>query len=353
MMEQKTVLIVDDMPENIKLISQLLRGTCKTKVATNGEKAVEIASMDTPPDLILLDVQMPGMSGFEVCKILKDQESTRDIPIIFFTSPCDVKDEQRGFELGAVDFINKPVSPPILSARVHTHLRTKETDDALKHQTDILDVALLAMGSLAETRNNETRNHILRTAHFVRTPAEQLRETSPFRETLTADYIKRLHKSAPLHDIGKTAVPESILLKPGKLTAEEFEVVKKHTIYGRDAILSAGRELNVSSPYLKMAAEIACSHHEHWDGSGYPDGLSGNEIPIPGVVMAVADVYDALVTYRVYKPAFSHEVAIEIIKGARGTQFEPDVVDAFLAAEADFRKITLQFSGFEEERKAL
>lgn len=352
-MEQKTVLIVDDMPENIKLISQLLKGTCKTKVATNGEKALEIASMATPPDLILLDIQMPGMSGYDVCKTLKDQEGTRDIPVIFFTSPCDVKDEQRGFELGAVDFINKPVSPPILSARVQTHLRLKESADALNHQTDILDVTLLAMGSLAETRNNETRNHILRTAHFVRTLAEQLKETPPFRDILTPDYIQRLHKSAPLHDIGKTAVPESILLKPGKLTPEEFEEVKKHTLYGRDAIRDAEQELNVSSPYLEMAAEIACSHHEYWDGSGYPDGLSGNDIPFPARLMAVADVYDALVTYRVYKPAFSHEVATEIIKGARGTQFEPDVVDAFLASEADFQKIALHFAGFEKEHNTL
>ncbi|BCS96603.1 two-component system response regulator [Desulfoluna limicola] len=353
MTEQKTVLIVDDMPENIKLISQLLKGSCKTKVATNGEKAIEIASKGPPPDLILLDVQMPGMSGYEVCKTLKSQERTRDIPVIFFTSPCDVKEEQHGFELGAVDFINKPVSPPILSARVHTHLHLKETEVTLKHQRDILDVTLLAMGSLAEARNNETRNHIQRTAHFVKRLAEQLKGPPPFHELLTPDYIQRLYKAAPLHDIGKTAVPESILLKPGKLTAEEFEEIKKHTTYGREAILSATRELTISSPYLEMAGEIAGSHHEHWDGSGYPEGLSGEEIPFPARLMALADVYDALVTYRVYKPAFSHEVATQIITGARGTQFEPEVVDAFLASEEAFRTITLQFAGFQEDRRAL
>lgn len=353
MTDQKTVLIVDDMPENIKLISQLLKGTCKTKVATNGEKAIEIASAGNPPDLILLDVEMPGMNGYEVCKILKKQEMTRDIPVIFLTNPCDVKDEQLGFQLGAVDFINKPVSPPVLSARVHTHLRLKEADDFKKHQNAILDVTLLAIGSLSGAQNNETRNHILRTAHFVRILAEQLKDTLRFRDILTPDYIQLLFKSAPLHDIGKTVVPDSILLKPGKLTDEEFEEIKKHTNYGRDAILSAERQLNVSAPFLEMVREIAGSHHEQWDGTGYPQGLAGKEIPIPARLMGVADVYDALVTYRIYKPAFSHEIAVEIIKGGHGSQFDPDVVDAFLATEVAFNKIALEFSDFDQERMAL
>lgn len=218
--------------------------------------------------------------------------------------------------------------------------------------TPILDVALLAMGSLAETRNHESTPHIRRTAHFVKVLAEHLSQAPPFRDTLTPTYIDMLFRASPLHDLGKAGVPDRILLKPEKLTDAEFKEIQNHTIYGRDALRFAARQLKVSGPFLDIACAIAASHHERWDGTGYPEGLKAEAIPLPARLMTLADVYDALVTYRVYKPAFSHEVAVEIIKGGSGSHFDPEVVSAFLACESAFRRITLEFTGFEQERVA-
>jgi len=223
----------------------------------------------------------------------------------------------------------------------------------IRQLTAVRDVTLLAMGSLAETRNNESANHIRRTAHFIKILAEELSDTPGYKETLSPDTIEMLFKAAPLHDLGKAGVPDSLLLKPGKLTDDEFERVKMHTVHGREALRSAERHLNQTAPFLDIACDIASSHHERWDGTGYPDGLTGEEIPIPARLMALADVYDALVTYRSYKPAFSHEIAMEIIDGGRGTQFAPEVVDAFLAAEKAFQDIVLEFTDFPEEQVAL
>ena len=353
-----TVLVVDDTPENLTLMGALLRDHFMVKVANNGEKALKIAISDTLPDLVLLDIMMPGTDGYEVCRRLKATAATRDIPVIFLTARSDPDDERMGLALGAVDYITKPISPPILLARVNTHLALKATADFLRDKSAYLerevalrtlevqaiqDVTIMAMTSLAETRDNETGNHIRRTQLYVKALAERLRNHPRFEAVLNERMIELLYKSAPLHDIGKIGIPDSILLKPGKLTVEEFEVMKTHTTLGRKAIEDAERRLGMRVAFLSVSKEIAYSHQEKWDGSGYPQGLAGDQIPVSAHLMAVADVYDALINKRVYKAAFSHDQTCSTIVKGKGTHFDPDMVDAFVDIAEDFRSIALKY----------
>ena len=353
-----TVLVVDDTPENLTLMGALLRDHFMVKVANNGEKALKIAMSDTPPDLVLLDIMMPGLDGYEVCRRLKATAATRDIPVIFLTARSDPDDERMGLALGAVDYITKPISPPILLARVNTHLALKATADFLRDKSAYLerevalrtlevqaiqDVTIMAMTSLAETRDNETGNHIRRIQLYVKALAERLRNHPRFEAVLNERMIELLYKSAPLHDIGKIGIPDSILLKPGKLTVEEFEVMKTHTTLGRKAIEDAERRLGMRVAFLSVSKEIAYSHQEKWDGSGYPQGLAGDQIPVSAHLMAVADVYDALINKRVYKAAFSHDQTCSTIVKGKGTHFDPDMVDAFVDIAEDFRSIALKY----------
>lgn len=353
-----TVLVVDDTPENLTLMGALLRDHFMVKVANNGEKALKIAMSDTPPDLVLLDIMMPGLDGYEVCRRLKATAATRDIPVIFLTARSDPDDERMGLALGAVDYITKPISPPILLARVNTHLALKATADFLRDKSAYLerevalrtlevqaiqDVTIMAMTSLAETRDNETGNHIRRIQLYVKALAERLRNHPRFEAVLNERMIELLYKSAPLHDIGKIGIPDSILLKPGKLTVEEFEVMKTHTTLGRKAIEDAERRLGMRVAFLNVSKEIAYSHQEKWDGSGYPQGLAGDQIPVSARLMAVADVYDALINKRVYQAAFSHDQACSTIVKGKGTHFDPDMVDAFVDIAEDFRSIALKY----------
>ncbi len=353
-----TVLVVDDTPENLTLMGSLLRDHFMVKMANNGEKALKIAMSDTPPDLVLLDIMMPGLDGYEVCRRLKATAATRDIPVIFLTARSDPDDERMGLALGAVDYITKPISPPILLARVNTHLALKATADFLRDKSAYLerevalrtlevqaiqDVTIMAMTSLAETRDNETGNHIRRIQLYVKALAERLRNHPRFEAVLNERMIELLYKSAPLHDIGKIGIPDSILLKPGKLTVEEFEVMKTHTTLGRKAIEDAERRLGMRVAFLSVSKEIAYSHQEKWDGSGYPQGLAGDQIPVSARLMAVADVYDALINKRVYKAAFSHDQTCSTIVKGKGTHFDPDMVDAFVDIVEDFRSIALKY----------
>jgi putative two-component system response regulator len=355
---KQVILIVDDTPDNITLLSALLKDKYKIKIATNGLKALHIASLDPSPDLILLDVMMPEMDGYETCRRLKDNPQTHQIPIIFLTAKSQVSDEEMGLKLGAVDYISKPVSPPIVLARVATQLNLVRARNLLQDQNKNLeclvkdrtlklakmqDAIIMAMASLAETRDNETGNHIRRTQNYVAALARQLKDMPRFSSELTDENIELLYKSAPLHDIGKVGIPDNILLKPGKLTSEEFEVMKLHTNYGRETILSVERYLGESNEFLRFAREITYSHQEKWDGSGYPENLSGDAIPISARLMAVADVYDALISRRVYKPAFSHEEAIDIMRKGRGTHFDPDILDVFLKITEEFKQIALKY----------
>lgn len=362
-----TVLVVDDTPDNLSLVSGLLKDLYKVKVANSGERGLRIASADEAPDLILLDIMMPGMDGYAVCRQLKADPKTADIPVIFLTAKSQVEDEQMGLEIGAVDYITKPISPPILLARVATQITLKAAADFLRDKNTYLesevqkrtrevqvvqDVTIMAMASLAETRDNETGNHIRRTQNYVRVLASKLAMQSGFAAALDADTIELLYKSAPLHDIGKVGIPDAILLKPGKLTAEEFEVMKTHTTLGRDAIVAAEKLIDAPSTFLRLAREIATYHQEKWDGTGYPEGLAGEAIPLSARLMAVADVYDALISRRVYKPPFPHEKAVAIILEGRGKHFDPAMVDAFMEVEPEFHAIAERFSDSEAEVRA-
>jgi len=355
---KQVILIVDDTPDNISLLSGLLKDQYKIKIATNGLKALQIASSLPGPDLILLDVMMPEMDGYETCRRLKADIATSDIPIIFLTAKSQVQDEEMGLRLGAVDYISKPISPPIVLARVATQLNLVRARHLLQDQNKHLeslvqdrtrklakmqDAIIMAMASLAETRDNETGNHIRRTQNYVAALARKLKGHVRFSNELTEENIDLLFKSAPLHDIGKVGIPDNILLKPDKLTSEEFEVMKLHTVYGRETIISVEKYLGESNEFLRFAREITYSHQEKWDGSGYPENLAGDAIPLSARLMAVADVYDALISRRVYKPAFSHEEAIGIMRKGHGTHFDPDILDAFLEITEEFRQIANQF----------
>jgi len=353
-----TVLVVDDTPDNLALMAEVLGERYRVKVANSGERALKAMQSDPVPDLVLLDIMMPGMDGYEVCRRIKASAATRDIPIIFLTARADVDDERHGLELGAVDYVTKPVSPPIVMARVQTHLSLKATADFLRNKSDYLerevalrtlevqaiqDVTMIAMATLAETRDAETGNHIRRTQLYVKALAERLRRHPSFEAVLNSHMIDLLYKSAPLHDIGKVGIADHILLKPGKLTEAEFEAVKAHARLGRKAIESAERRLGMRVRFLNVAKDMAGSHHERWDGTGYPDGLAGQAIPVAARLMALADVYDAIVSERVYKTAETHEQACAALVKGRGTQFDPDVVDAFIDIADDFRSIALKY----------
>ena len=363
-LEKPTILVVDDSPDNLSLMSGLLKDLYKLKVANNGDKAIKIAQGDKKPDLILLDVMMPGLSGYEVCELLKGDPTTRDIPIIFLTAMTGADDEKKGLELGGADYITKPVSPPIVLARVKTQLQNKAAADFLRDQNAYLekevsertkevmaiqDVTILSMASLAETRDSDTGNHIRRTQYYVLALARALQSHPRFSEYLTEQNIKMLFKSAPLHDIGKVGIPDRILLKPGKLDPDEFEIMKTHTTLGRDALANAEKSLGTDVDFLKMAKEIAYSHQEKWDGSGYPEGVGGDDIPISARLMAVADVYDALISRRVYKEGMPHEKACAIIQESGGTHFDPDMVEAFSRIHEEFREIAQKYADSDSE----
>lgn len=357
--KKAVILIVDDSAENLLLLSDILKPYYGVKVANSGKKALEYLRTKTKPDLILLDILMPELSGYEVIEQIKNDPVLRDIPVIFLTAKESMKDEQKGFTLGAADYITKPVSVPILLARIKTQLENKKAADILKDQNHYLEeevqkrthdllaienVAILAMASLAETRDSETGLHIRRTQNYVKILAHRLKTHPKFSDFLTSENITILYKSAPLHDIGKVGIPDAILLKPAKLTSQEFEIMKKHTTLGKEAIEHAEQQLGYEIGFLKIAKEIAHSHQEKYDGSGYPLGLKGDEIPIAARLMAVADVYDALISKRVYKEAYAHEEAVAIIAKGRASHFDPDMVDAFLEIHEKFDAIAKRFS---------
>ena len=355
--KQPVVLVVDDVADNLALARALLRNQYDVKLAASGEQALTMVHSD-PPDLILLDIMMPGLDGYETCSRLKADERFRRIPVIFLTAKAEIEDEERGFSLGAVDYITKPLNPSLLLARVHTHLQLKQTQDALNERNEFLEaeivrrvneitllqeVAITAMASLAETRDRETGGHIQRTVHYVKALAEHLRQQGFYEEVLTPEAICLMAKSAPLHDIGKMGIPDMILWKPAKLNSEEFALVQRHPLIGKRAIEGAEKLLGTSDSFLRYAKEMAYSHHERWNGTGYPENLAGEQIPVSARLMALADVYDAIISRRVYKDPMPHENAVEIIREESGKQFDPGVVQAFLTLADRFREISETF----------
>jgi putative two-component system response regulator len=362
--KKPTLLVVDDTPDNLALISELLTGSYHLKLANNGNRALKLASTGTLPDLILLDIMMPEMDGYEVLQKLKSDPLTREIPVIFLTAKIAVEDEERGLALGAVDYLGKPISPPILMARIKNHLALKaqrdflsdkaaflaaEVDKRTREVVAVQDVTILALASLAETRDSDTGNHIRRTQHYVKALAEHLQKKSKFAGIISDSFIRVIFKSAPLHDIGKVGIPDRILLKPGKLDPAEFEIMKTHTLLGRDAIEQAEKELGIQADFLSMAKEIALSHQEKWDGSGYPEGLAGTAIPLSARMMALADVFDALISRRVYKEPMPIDKAIEIIELGKGAHFDPDLVEAFLEIQDQFLEIATRYADTDQD----
>jgi putative two-component system response regulator len=384
--ERATILAVDDMPENLVILGELLQPHYRVRAVSNGQRALQAARTEPRPDLILLDVMMPDMDGYAVLSRLHNDPNTSDIPVIFVTAMDQIDDEERGLDLGAVDYITKPVRPAILLARVRNHLELKRTRDWLRDQTGFLesevarrvrenqliqDVSIRALANLAETRDWETGNHIRRTQAYVSLLARCLQSHPRFAEYLTERRIEMIVKAAPLHDIGKVGIPDQILLKDARLTTEEFEIMKTHSRLGSDAIdkamrgalnnddytalqqhtrlgyeaLDFGGQKAESSPlaFLAIAKEIALRHHEKWDGTGYPDGLIGDEIPISGRLMALADVFDALISKRVYKKPFPIEDAEKIIVDGRQRHFDPDVVDAFITLRGEFSMVAQRY----------
>lgn len=361
------VLVADDVPSNVALLSGLLKPFCKVLVAGNGEKALAIAKA-AKPDLILLDIMMPVMDGYETCRLLKQEPGLKDIPVIFLTAREEAEDESKGLELGAVDYITKPIRSSILLARVKTHLELKQSKDFLKDKNHFLEmeisrriqevstiqeVTIMSMAALAEIRDPDTGNHIQRTKFYVRVLANHLSRSEKYAAVLTPETIDLIVTSAPLHDIGKVGIPDYILQKPGKLTAEEYEIMKTHTILGKEAILRAEKLMSSSETFLRYAKEIVHYHHERWDGTGYPAHLSGESIPISARLMAVADVYDALTGKRVYKKAIPHEMAVKMITDASGTHFDPDVVRSLVSCQEQFREISERYKGEDDEHMAV
>jgi putative two-component system response regulator len=345
-----TILVVDDAPTNLNVLAGLLSPHYRVKLASSGDKALQLARRSAP-DLILLDIMMPEMDGYEVCRRLKNDPATQRIPVLFLTAMSEPEDEARGFEVGAADFIQKPISPAIVQARVRTHLQIKSYQDELARrnawlqsalelrmaQVDQLREATLhVMISFAEFRDEETGNHVRRTQEYVRTLANHLLEQGQHTQVLNPASIDHIAKSAPLHDIGKVAIPDHILLKPGRLVGDELVVMREHAMHGWDMLSRASSRMGDDDGYLRHAMDISRYHHEKWDGSGYPEGLAGEAIPLSARLMAVADVYDALISRRPYKESMSHQHAADFILRGSGTHFDPQIVQAFQESQEQF-----------------
>ena len=331
--QRPTILVVDDEPLNLQVLRQLLHADYRLVFAKDGRSALSLAT-SSAPDLVLLDVMMPGMTGYEVCRALKDDARTRHVPVIFVTALADDADEALGLEAGAVDYITKPVSAPILQARVRTHLSLVRAEEL--HLTRMQ--AIRCLGIAAEFKDNETGAHVVRMSHY----AQVLALAAGYGAAQADDMLH----AAPMHDIGKIGIPDAILQKPGKLTDAEREVMKAHPLIGAQIL---GEH---ASPLFRMARTIALTHHEKWDGTGYPNGLAGADIPHVGRIVALADVFDALTSVRPYKPAWSVEEAMDFILSQSGTHFDPELVDLLVQSMPQILAIKARCDADEAARLA-
>lgn len=351
--EKPLILCVDDEPVNLKILVDLLSDRFNTRIATNGEKALAIVEQQQP-DLILLDVMMPVMDGFETCQHIREKLDKQDLPILFITAKNQPQDEEHALKIGGNDFISKPINPGVLQARIDTQLKLKYAQQNIRRRAETLeqevnqrlseinrlqDSTVYVMTSLAEFRDECTGNHIRRTQYYVQALANALAGNPEFTSRLDDKKIEVITKSAPLHDIGKIAIPDDILLKPGKLTAEEFTVMKTHAEKGYKILQEAANSMGEKGLFLKVAQEIAFYHHEKWDGSGYPNSIAGEEIPLPARIMAVADVYDALTSDRPYKKAFTQDKALEIMFESIGSHFQPVILETFATLKTQLKEI--------------
>jgi putative two-component system response regulator len=343
-LRRPTILVADDSPQNIELLSRVLGQEYRIKVATSGEKALKIAYSDEPPDLILLDIMMPDLSGLEVCQRIKANPDRRCIPIIFVTAMTTVEDESLGLAMGAVDYISKPISPPLVQARVRTHLALYDQSRELERMVAQRTAELVAtrqqiirrLGRAAEYKDNETGNHVVRMSHIARLVAQQA--------GLGPEAVQLIFQTAAMHDLGKIGVPDRILLKPGPLSPEEWVLMRQHAQIGADIIGRHDNEL------LATARAIALTHHEKWDGTGYPQGLKGEQIPLYGRIVAIADVFDALMTRRPYKEPFPASESLAIMAAQKGSHFDPMLLECFFQQQFEILKVMELYS---DDRGAL
>lgn len=361
------VLIVDDDPGMLRLLSGVLTKRYSIRTATSGEDAIEIHNKWCP-DVVLLDLVMPGIDGFEVCRQIKADKKAASPQVIIVSVNSGAEDMHAAFAAGADDYFVKPVRACELLSRIQLHMRLREAlisphasssllsedgsisnAETLKEVTATQDIAVFAMTKLAETRDNETGEHLFRLRDYSLRLSQELQTSPTLMSHITEEFLRDIYRASPLHDIGKVGIPDRILLNPGRLTASEFDVMKRHTIMGAGILEQAAHQSNAGS-FLQMAIDVARWHHERWDGSGYPDGLSGEEIPLPARIVAVVDVYDALTSERPYKPSWESERAREYITERAGTQFDPEIANCFDRCFADIEAIQRKYTPVDAKR---
>jgi putative two-component system response regulator len=361
---RKKIIFVDDQVSNLMIGRNVLATDYDVFTVPSAAKMFEMMGKITP-DLILLDVEMPDMNGYQTIEKLKENPEHEGIPVVFLTAMTDASSELKGLNLGAIDYITKPFSPPLLLKRIEVHLRLLEQQQQLESQkqqleayntnleeivkaktktiTELQNAVLETVAELVEARDDVTGGHIERTQSYLKILFEGLHETGIYKDEIRDWDVDMVVQSAQLHDVGKISVNENILNKPGKLTDEEFEEIKKHTLVG-GKIIEHIQERTSEHKFLEFTKSMAISHHERWDGTGYPLGLKGLDIPLEGRLMAIVDVYDALVSERPYKKAFEHEEAVSIIKDGSGSQFDPTLVDLFLLEQNKFYETAKEIS---------
>jgi putative two-component system response regulator len=358
--QKYNLLIVDDTTANLRLLSSLFSEKgYKVRSVINGQMALTAVRAD-PPDLILLDINMPDMNGYQVCELLKADESLADIPVIFISALDDLQDKVKAFTTGGVDYITKPFQTEEVLSRVKTHLTLRRTqNELLQARNDLLEInhhleervqkqvkqissshlaTIFAMAKLAESRDSDTGRHLDRVRYLSRILTQELGKNEKYHEKIGQQFIDNVFEASALHDIGKVGIPDAILLKPGKLTAEEFEIMKTHTTIGSDPLRLVDEEFP-GNALIRMGIDIVEGHHEKWDGTGYPHGLKGETIPLVARIVALVDVYDALTSVRPYKAAFTHVESREIIVKDSGAHFDPELVACFLKVEDQFATI--------------
>lgn len=336
----KSVLIVDDIEANRLILNEILKDDFDVMEAASGEQALDILSdTDDIPDAILLDIGLPGMDGFEVLNRMKAKPETAHIPVLFITAADSAHDELRGLEEGAVDYITKPFDPRTVLLRLDSHIKLMREKERLEVKLErktyelrkTHERTLETLAELIECRSFESGTHISRMMKLMRLMVNHLFTNPKYRDEMTAEFCRYAVKAVALHDIGKIGVPDEILLKPGKLSPDEFEIIKQHPVIGSKIIDRISGNAFDGIDYLRYAREICRSHHERWDGKGYPDNLKREETPLAARITAIIDVYDTLVSERVYKKACTHEESLRILQEGNGTQFDPYLLDEFVA----------------------
>lgn len=346
---KRTILVVDDDRLNLMVAQKLLAENYHVAAVNSGELALRYLGKNHP-DLVLLDIQMPDMDGFEVMRKIQDDEHWRKIPVIFLTADRTAETEEECFKLGAVDYIGKPFVPSIMLQRIHRTIELEDYRRSLEHMveqqlqriTQLQQDIIFSMANLIESRDGTTGEHVKRTSGYVNLLVEKMQEQGLYKEMLTSDYVDYLRKASPLHDIGKIAIPDAVLQKPGKLTQEEYEMIKIHAKEG-GRLIRENMSRIAEQEFVEIACDMAACHHEKWAGNGYPKGLKGQEIPLAARILAIADVFDALVSERQYKKGMPLEEAFAIMEHERGRSFEPELLDVFLAAEDELRRLMAEF----------